>query len=963
VASLVTSLALTALYIQAQTHRSETKTTDTVFGDGMTLTFSSSEATYRPGEEARFYIDVLNTGKDTVQRIDFSVKISAPHLMNLQLMTLEDYSLRGGRGYEPGKLERVVIERNLPLLTPPGLYALELVAKPAGRDSTAQARVNIYVEASHFFLFEIALLPAFFGALLILVVYAPDLRSLSQQPNAPLRKLIQLLYLTSSKMQLVKLKDQLIAIGTRMEGYRSVLFVGILIRLVIGAYASHPAVWENVSPADLVVLDGFNPFCWVRSFGASFYLFYLPVYVPVLLFSVLGLNQQFITLLAFKVPPIIGDVIIFYSLLSLGRVIKPDKATFLASLYFLNPYAVFLSAYTGHFDQLMISLVLAGICLIVRRKPAWAALCLSISVFFRYVPILAFPAFVVMSHHFMGKGKTVRFVSFFLGIATALAILQIWTMYSIYSSSEQGFWAFVLEWLAVGSSVGHIQVETLSYNFTGILAFLKLDWSFLGWRSFLAVYAIASVLFVLKRDSSMLRRTVSYIIAIFTWFMLLFPMAQHHYLVWIFPFVLMSAVLFGNIRRDLVNVLWLSNLFIDPIVWGNFRYVFPLLNLIPWLNRWPSNLAMRQAFGLIHASSLLLIGIVSLSALAPRRIDLLKLKKILEGLEGPFSILIAMSLVALLLGALAVGRTIDLYSVSIFYLLFGSMLIITARSKLYWNTVTTTAIIVMVGFFMFSPSSSRWLLIFLVPSVAGWLYFIHKEGPGEMPSVFERLVSRVNVAHLQTMILLSILTFSVLVAASPNPRAAAYYHWNQEFSFFGGEQGLVYFGEPRETILSDNRPSEDWIFHIYILNFVTPEMRKAGDFWLYISEPGPSGEGRLRADVFLNDARVSSIDTLKSSLPKNDADWLKIRLDPDILRIESRVRIVVQQGTTWSVKAVKIVLTVAPLLLEPPYWSTLFGEHKLVMLAVLTVAEVLLCLLIVRRLYPMLSGRESQSVR
>jgi hypothetical protein len=134
-----------SFYVQASLSSVRAKPSSTVSFEGVTLTFSSAKPFYAAGEKAVFYIDVLNLRDQPIYRIDFSLKVKALSFFGLQVMKINDYSTRT---FNPGKPERITIERVMPIATPPGFFALELEAKPESMNSLPSATIIIYVKSS-----------------------------------------------------------------------------------------------------------------------------------------------------------------------------------------------------------------------------------------------------------------------------------------------------------------------------------------------------------------------------------------------------------------------------------------------------------------------------------------------------------------------------------------------------------------------------------------------------------------------------------------------------------------------------------------------------------------------------------------------------------------------------------------------------------------------------------------------
>ena len=117
----------------------------TVHDERITLGFSSEKGSYMPGENATFYIYISNREQVPIRRVDFSLSVRATSLFGVQVLSVADYS---DRGFEPGRLETIVVERYLPTLLPPGFFTLSLSAKAEGSDLPLEADIIIYVMPS-----------------------------------------------------------------------------------------------------------------------------------------------------------------------------------------------------------------------------------------------------------------------------------------------------------------------------------------------------------------------------------------------------------------------------------------------------------------------------------------------------------------------------------------------------------------------------------------------------------------------------------------------------------------------------------------------------------------------------------------------------------------------------------------------------------------------------------------------
>ena len=148
IVSIGLNLTLLVSTFHAKSLSSDVKTSATIEDNNIILSFSSSSSFYEPGEKASFYIDVVNRRDQTIRRIDYTVTVRALWYLRIEVFQMEGSSEREGRGYRPRVWERLSIKKTLPELIPPGLYALELIAKPVGMESTSPATIIIYLRPS-----------------------------------------------------------------------------------------------------------------------------------------------------------------------------------------------------------------------------------------------------------------------------------------------------------------------------------------------------------------------------------------------------------------------------------------------------------------------------------------------------------------------------------------------------------------------------------------------------------------------------------------------------------------------------------------------------------------------------------------------------------------------------------------------------------------------------------------------
>ena len=127
------------------------KPSETVYGEDMTVIFSSLEPSYMPGETATFHIDVANQREFSIYQVNFSLTVKSISFLEAPVYSMEGSSTRI---FLPEKFERMrtypaeAVEVRLPEFIPPGYYVLELQAEPSGLEAPPKAFIIIYVKAS-----------------------------------------------------------------------------------------------------------------------------------------------------------------------------------------------------------------------------------------------------------------------------------------------------------------------------------------------------------------------------------------------------------------------------------------------------------------------------------------------------------------------------------------------------------------------------------------------------------------------------------------------------------------------------------------------------------------------------------------------------------------------------------------------------------------------------------------------
>jgi hypothetical protein len=361
-----------------------------------------------------------------------------------------------------------------------------------------------------------------------------------------------------------------------------VFFSGLVIRLIFMPITAHAALWERITNVDKIFILGLNPLLSDPGRGISFYLFSVPFYILYLFFNYFGIYYNFLLDTFFKIPPLIGDVIVFYSLYQLTQLTLKDekKSLSVASIYFLNPYVIWMTSVVGHAEQLMVAFIMLAILYLFKNKIRHSAICLSIATFFRYLPILFLPSFLVYLWKRRANSSMMQFVLMYVLSSLVLSLPYIFIFLQLYLTSSSTFWSYVNIYLGTSGTTSFHSIAWLTgwtYNFTGFLASLGL-WASLGWlfdiRIFMFLYVISSILLFNTSIAQSFPSINRHVIVTFLLFQVTSPLNQHHYLMWVLPFLFLESYKFTTIQLHHSHILWVSNMAIDPLIGNHLRFYF-----------------------------------------------------------------------------------------------------------------------------------------------------------------------------------------------------------------------------------------------------------------------------------------------------------------------------------------------------------------------------------------------------
>jgi len=390
-----------------------------------------------------------------------------------------------------------------------------------------------------------------------------------------------------------------------------ILALGLAVRLILAPYTQFSHVTERINSADHIFLLGFNPLINDAGVGSGFLIFFVPPYLAYLGLSALGLHFQFILELLFKLPPIIGDVLVFMSLRQLTLIGLKDstKSSLVAASYFLNPYVINVSAIIGSNESLMVAFVLQAILALFRGQEQRSAIYLSTASFMRYFPFLLTPLFAIFAWK-RERRSAARFLAVFSAFSFFLSLPYLSFLIPLYQASPQSFLDWTRYFFGAGGSAPAANpwpVWQFKWNLTGFLIITGLisqaSSIFLNLRTFLILLIVITFL-ALRRLTLSVEYANTYFLSFFLLVLVLFPLSQYHYLVWVIPFALLASIAFKQFPLRYVSLLWISYMVIDLAIQGAFLgyldYTFPTALSQTLRNYWSTtiyNVPLQHSFG------------------------------------------------------------------------------------------------------------------------------------------------------------------------------------------------------------------------------------------------------------------------------------------------------------------------------------------------------------------------------
>ncbi len=222
----------------------------------------------------------------------------------------------------------------------------------------------------------------------------------------------------------------------RARTYSIILLVGLLPRLLLVALTTNWDLQLYKGFVERALLYSPLPFFTLVGYGPLFEATILNAYPTYgALLVLFRTDNEFALNVLSRVPFIIGDLLLFYSTLSLCRVLGIDsrRAKIASILVWLNPLVIFISSLQP--DALIAGLFVLSLVSLFQNRPGRAGVLLAISSSFKYWPLLVVPFILIYMRRTRSSGVP-RFIV--ATLSTGLALLIPWAITGLILLGQGG---------------------------------------------------------------------------------------------------------------------------------------------------------------------------------------------------------------------------------------------------------------------------------------------------------------------------------------------------------------------------------------------------------------------------------------------------------------------------------------------------------------------------------------------
>jgi len=384
--------------------------------------------------------------------------------------------------------------------------------------------------------------------------------------------------------------------------------LGIILRYVLVLYTSWPydaPIWYKTS-LNIIYGNGIYGRCFfsyppVWGYIMAFFIFIGSLFIDPKSFAkhspslqgLLGIGDQMITSPQFhffyKTPIFISDLIIAYILyrivISETKDINKAKQAFL--MWFLNPLVLFINCIAGQFSSICVLFLMLSLLFLIKWRFFISGIMLMLGIMTKVFPAYFIPLItgliISMSYNQNNMNKKLKaFInisSFFVGLFLSALIILLpiiinreltnffWSVVGVRKTLSAGVGGFSLWFIQYIPYFSWIKEWQQNHPFTTLLS------------QHILILISLSIVFLLSNFygyRNPLKCLVSGAMASLTSLYLFTPLIQAQYLIWIFPLLIIAALVYNKPYSPLLNVLTYSGLLFNLSISGFWIVLLPL---------------------------------------------------------------------------------------------------------------------------------------------------------------------------------------------------------------------------------------------------------------------------------------------------------------------------------------------------------------------------------------------------
>lgn len=256
------------------------------------------------------------------------------------------------------------------------------------------------------------------------------------------------------------------------------------------------------------------------------------------IFVLLSGSGDILNFIAFKAGALLAHIASAWFVYRIAGKLYPEKCGYLAALFLLNPYLIYMNLIEAHNDVFMMALALAGIWLLAQGKYAFSVVALAMSVAIKYISLLLAPVFFL---HVYNSGLSVRAKVAFTAAAGLIALLLIQAFSLPFGMTPMNI---LSSFKGISLNLETNTIPFLTYSALGA-AGIKMDVASFRSVCNLAFLGAASLIYLslLRKNSGGMRSAMNACFLVFAAYLVLGSFQfGNWYAVWIVPLILLTDI-------------------------------------------------------------------------------------------------------------------------------------------------------------------------------------------------------------------------------------------------------------------------------------------------------------------------------------------------------------------------------------------------------------------------------------